>query len=283
MGAVGPASVDVGMAVDAVGVVHQRPLGDETAARGARQGREEVLLARLRTFHVPRPRILELQHQRHADQDHGGGRHARADPPVDSLAGEPVQHEQPGSHQGRQNMEPVSHAADRRVVHRDHALDPRQHDAAQKEHERRPEQRIPHLHRAPVGSIARVPHVRQTEPDHRRHEQSPHRQVEQEHRDVEPVLVGRAGCRLGNADAGEVERVHRQQSEQPEDHPQERLQPGADRRSVAPACGRLCAARARCHLLAPVAAACRCGARDAASNSSSTSLSSARSRRNVTA
>ena len=160
MGAVGPASVDVGVAVDAVGVVHQRPLGNEAAARGARQGREEVLLARLRTFHVPRPRILELQHQRHPDQDHGGDRHARADPPADALPREPVQHEQPGSHQRRQDVQPVGHAADRRIVHRDHALDPRQHDAAQKEHERRPEQRVPHLHGAPVRTIPRVAHMR---------------------------------------------------------------------------------------------------------------------------
>ena len=311
VGAVAPTLVDVGVAFDAVGVVHQRPLRDEAAARGARQRREEVLLARFRTLDVPGPRILELQHERYPDEHHGRRRHPPADPPVDPLAGKSVQHEQPRRHQRRQHVDPVGDAAHGRIVHRDHALDAGQHDAAEQERERRPEQRVADLHRPPVGPVAGVAHVRQAEPDDRHDEQAAHRQVEKEHRDVEPVLVRLACRRLGDANAGEVERVHGQQREQAEDHPQERLQPGADRRPVAASRGPRRRARVRGHgsacaaetgcagvlagirreapasgpsaAPAPVAPVSRTALRAAASISSPASPSRARSRRFVTA
>ena len=283
VGAVGPAAVNVLVALHAVGVVAQRVLRDEAAARGARQRREEVLLARRRALDVPGPRILELKHEGDADQHHGRRGNPSADPPVDPLAGQPVEDEQPDRDQWRQHVKPVGDAADGGVVHRDHALDPGQHDAAEEQDERRSEQRVADLHRAPIGTVPGIAHVGQAEPDDRQHEQGPHRQVQQEHRDVEPVLVGLAGRRLGDADPGQVEGVDREQGEEPEDHPQQRFQSRADRRPVAPASGSFPAARVRGHGPAPVAPVSRSESRAAASISSPTRPSSARSRRFVTA
>ena len=233
MGTDRPAGVAVLVALQAVLGIRQHLLGDEVPARRARQRGEEILLARRRPRHLPTPWVLRLPHQHTGAEHRRHRRPAQTDLPFDAPSGQPVENEQPTCGQRRHHMRPVSDRAHLGILDHDHPFDPGQDDAAGEQGESRGEEAVAHPHRPPVGPVVGVAGVGDAEGDHRHHDQRPQDQVDEEHVEIEPVLVGLARRPLEQRHPHQVGGVDRQQRKQPEQQEEHLAQPRADSLAIA--------------------------------------------------
>ena len=198
------------VALLAVLLVHEHPRGDEVATGGARQRREEVLLAGVRPHLIPAPGILCLQNQHDSGKGGGDCGPAQAHPPADPLAGKAMQDEQPRRHQRSDHVRPVRDRAHRRALDHDDALDPGQDDTAGQQRQCDSEQSEADIDGSPIRSGVGVAHVDQAEDHDRYDDQQAQCQMDQEHDQIEPVLIGLSTGPFQRGHPYEIGRVDRQ-------------------------------------------------------------------------
>ena len=241
MGAHRPGLVAVLVALLAVGVVHQDPRRDEVAGRRTRQRGEEIAFSGRRPFLIPTPGILGL------DYDHDGGeadRHEsppQTDLPLDSSPGQAVQDEQPRRCERAQHVGPIGNGADSWVLDDDDPFDAGQNQAAGDQTQGHSEQAEADIDRPPIRAVQAVSDMDQSEDQEWQDEAQSQRQMDQEHHQIEPVLVGLSRSALEDRDPDQVGCVHGQQREEREDDREQLPESGTDSRNI-PSKGR-CGAR----------------------------------------
>ena len=212
-----PAGMDVGVALLAVVVHHERVGGDVVASGGAGQRRLEILLPLFRPLGMPVTRILGMEEHHHPD---GGRHHAgirQPHPPLDLRPHEPVEPVEPRRHHRRRDVGPVGGLREERRpragIRRPQGQEQSPRD---EDDQRRHKEGIADADRATVLPVLRVEHVDNAEDDKRRHEHEPEHEVDEEHPLVEPVLIGLLRGPLEERDRGKVGRIgpdHRQKAE----------------------------------------------------------------------
>ena len=228
-----PARVDVGVALLAVVVHHERVSGDVVAGGSAGQRRLEVLLPLLRSLGIPVTRILGMEehHQPDRGRHHAGVRQPHS--PLDLWAHQPVEPVEPCRHQRCRDVRPVGGLREERRprpgVCRPQA---QQQSPRDEDHQRRHEEGVADADRPAVLSVLRVEHVDDAEDDKRRHEHEPEDEVDEEHPLIEPVLIRLARAPFEERDRGEVGRIGADHGKQAENDVEEDAEPRANRRHM---------------------------------------------------
>ena len=242
MRALQPARMHIRVALLAVVIHHQRRGRNQIAVLRPRQRWLEVLFAFLRRLGIPVSRILRLHvdHQQRQRSDRHGI--TDPDPPLDPPSGEAVQPVQPDHCQRAEHVQPVDDGSRQRCLQFKEPHDANQQQARDQHHSGNARTaHIPAARRADSADAV-PPAGARAKHQERQNQQQPQRDVQQEHDQVETVLIGQPGAPAPahpfHAGHGrQIDRVRSKHGRERHHQMKEDLQPGTQARGDALSAG----------------------------------------------
>ena len=231
VGAVKPIIVDVLMALLAVIVVHQYPLGDEVPVSGASQRVFKVLLPVGRCLFVPFAGVLGLNDEHRTDGQSRCDTDALCDDPTDAGTDEPVEPIEPHRAERSEDVGPVDDAFAHRSTHEFKGPELDQQHAADEDHYPCDQQRITDPNRPAIASLVRRFPMEESEGQERDDQDQSEHQMEQEHVMVKQILKRPLKVPLREGHSGEIHPVGQEDREQTQDGQEEFSGLGGDRQA----------------------------------------------------
>ncbi len=220
---------DVGMALHAVAVHHQRFGRDEVARRGSRRRGMEILHAFFRAGLIPLPGVLRMQHEHGGTESTDAQAPPAAPTPLDARPGLAVQHVDAYRGQRQEQVQPEHDAVRLRIgAQLRHAFEPHQCVTARAHEQPGEEQDDAELDGIAIGARAgRQPMENAEDHERRRHEHAD-ADVADQHPVLKRLGVGLAGEVLQQPDAGEISAGGPEHGKGGENQHQQDFQPWAD-------------------------------------------------------